>query len=49
METLEHAHLQEEQRAYYQGLVDAIQILEGLGIIEKRVKVIELLNKISRG
>ena len=49
METLEHAHFQKEQRAYYQGLVDAIQILEGLGIIEKRVKVIELLNKISRG
>ena len=49
METLEHAHFQEEQRVYHQGLVDGIQILEGLGIIEKRVKGIELLNKISRG
>lgn len=47
METLEHAHFQEEQRAYYQGLVDGIQILEGLGIIDKRVNVKELLDKIK--
>ena len=47
METMEHAHYQEEQRAYYQGLVDSIQILEGLGVIDKRVKVKELLDKIK--
>lgn len=47
METLEHAHFQEEQRAYYQGIVDGIQILEGLGIIDKRVNVKELLDKIK--
>lgn len=27
MEALDHAHYKEEQRAYYQGIVDAIQIL----------------------
>lgn len=48
MEAVDHAHYKEEQRAYYQGIVDAIQILEGLGIIPKTAKVKELLEKISR-
>ena len=47
METLEHAHYQEEQRAYYQGMVDAIQILAGLGIVQPREKVKELLKRIQ--
>ena len=48
MEVVDHAHYKEEQRAYYQGIVDAIQILEGLGIIPQTAKVQELLEKISR-
>ena len=32
MDIVDHAHFQEQQRAYYQGIVDAVQILAGLGI-----------------
>ncbi len=48
MDAVDHAHYKEEQRAYYQGIVDAIQILEGLGIIHKTAKVRELLRRIAR-
>ena len=48
MDAVDHAHYKEEQRAYYQGIVDAIQILEGLGIIPKTEKVRELLRRIGR-
>ena len=48
MDAVDHAHYKEEQRAYYQGIVDAIQILEGLGIISKTAKVRELLRRIGR-
>ncbi len=41
MDIVDHAHFQEQQRAYYQGMVDAIQILAGLGIVKERVKVKE--------
>lgn len=47
MKVLDHAHYKEEQRAYYQGIVDAIQILEGLGIIPRTANIKELLEKIS--
>lgn len=47
MEALDHAHYKEEQRAYYQGIVDAIQILEGLGMIPRTAKVKKLLERIS--
>lgn len=47
IEAINHAHYQEEQRAYYQGMVDSIQILEGLGIIQKSIKVKELLKRIN--
>ena len=43
MVIVDHAHFQEEQRAYYQGMIDAIQIFDGLGILKKRNKVKELL------
>ena len=43
MDIVDQAHFQEEQRAYYQGMIDAIQIFEGLGILKKRNKVKELL------
>ena len=48
MDAVDHVHYKEEQRAYYQGIVDAIQILEGLGIIPKTAKVRELLRRIGR-
>ena len=48
MDTVDHAHYKEEQRAYYQGFVDSIQVLEGLGIIKKRMRIKEILRKISR-
>ena len=48
MDAVDHAHYKEEQRAYYQGMVDAIQILEGLGIITKTAKVRGLLRRIGR-
>ena len=48
MDIVEHAHFQEQQRAYYQGIVDAVQILAGLGIVKESVKVKELLNTIMK-
>ena len=46
LNAVEHAHFQEEQRAYYQGMVDVIQIFMGLGVIKKRNEIEALLNKI---
>ena len=43
MDIVDHANFQEQQRAYYQGMIDAIQIFEGLGILKKRNRVKELL------
>ncbi len=48
MDAVDHAHYKEEQRAYYQGLVDSIQVLDGLGIIKKRMRIKEFLKKFSR-
>lgn len=48
MDIVDHAHFQEQQRAYYQGMVDVIQILAGLGIMKERSKVMELLNHIKK-
>ena len=48
MDAVDHAHYKEEQRAYYQGFVDSIQVLDGLGIVKKRMRIKELLKKFSR-
>ena len=48
MDAVDHAHYKEEQRAYYQGFVDSIQILDGLGIIKKRMRIKELLKIFSK-
>lgn len=48
MDIVDHAHFQEQQRAYYQGIVDAVQILAGLGIVKESFKVKELLNTIMK-
>ena len=45
MDIVDHAHFQEEQRAYYQGIVDAIQILAGLKIIKENDKIKDWFTK----
>ena len=47
MDIVNHAHFQEEQRAYYQGMVDVMQIFDGLGILKERNKVKEVLMHIK--
>ena len=48
LNAVEHAHFQEEQRAYYQGMIDAMQIFMGLGIVKKRDAIENLLNRIVK-
>lgn len=48
MDAVDHAHYKEEQRAYYQGFVDGIQVLDGLGIVKKRIRIKELLKIFNR-
>ena len=48
MDIVDHAHFQEEQRAYYQGMVDVMQIFDGLGILNERNKVREVLMHIKK-
>lgn len=48
MNSVEHAHFQEEQRAYYQGMIDAMQIFMGVGIVKKRDAIENLLNRIVK-
>ena len=48
MDAVDHAHYKEEQRAYYQGFVDSVQVLDGLGIIKKRMWIKELIKNFSR-
>ena len=48
VDAVDHVNYKEEQCAYYQGLVDSIQILEGLGIIQKSVPVKKILKKMCK-
>lgn len=48
MDIVDHAHFQEQQRAYYQGMVDVIHLLAGLGILKESSKVTELLARIKK-
>ncbi len=48
MDAVDHAHYKEEQCAYYQGIVDGIQILEGLGIVHKSGQVKKILKKVCK-
>lgn len=48
MDIVDYARFQEQQRAYYQGMVDVVQILSGLGIIKESSRVKELLNTIPK-
>ena len=35
MDIVDHAHFEEQQRAYYQGMIDVMQIFDGLGILDR--------------
>ena len=48
MDIVDHAHFEEQQRAYYQGMIDVIQIFTGLGIIKVNSQVTELLSHIRK-
>lgn len=48
MDIVNHAHFEEQQRAYYQGMIDVMQIFDGLGILKERSKVKELLTSMKR-
>ena len=48
MDIVDHAHFEEQQRAYYQGMIDVIQIFDGLGILKERSKVKELPTSMKR-
>ena len=48
LNAVEHAHFQDEQRAYYQGMVDAMQIFMGLGIVKKRDEIENLINRMVK-
>ena len=48
MDAVDHAHYKEEQRAYCQGFVDSVQVLDGLGIIKERIRIKAFLKKFSR-
>ena len=48
MDIVDHAHFQEQQRAYYQGIVDAVQILAGLGIVKESAVPVSRTVQIGR-
>ena len=39
MDIVDHAHFEEQQRAYYQGMIDVIQIFDGLGILKESLLI----------
>lgn len=41
------AHFKEEQRAYYQGIMDGVQMLGELGLIKKSSNVEFILNRLK--
>lgn len=47
LQVLEHAHFKEEQRSYYQGMIDGAQMLGGLGLIKKGKNMKEVLEKLK--
>lgn len=47
LEVLEYAHFKEEQRSYYQGMVDGAQMLGGLGLIKKGKNIKKLVEKLK--
>lgn len=41
-------HFYEEQRAYYQGIIDGILLMDGLGMFRQNVEIEEILAKIKK-
>ena len=48
IEVLEQAHFKEEQRAYYQGIMDGVELLGGLGLIKKGSNMKKAGRKVER-
>lgn len=48
LEVLEHSHFKEEQRSYYQGMMDGILMLGGLGLIKRSGNVKKLIEIYKR-
>lgn len=46
-DVLDQAHFKEEQRAYYQGMMDGVQLLGGLGLIKKGSNMEKLIGKLK--
>lgn len=46
-DVLDQAHFKEEQRAYYQGIMDGVQLLGGLGLIKKGGNMKKLIEKLK--
>lgn len=47
MDVLNHAHFKEEQRAYYQGMMDAVQLLGGLNMLKTGNNMEKLIEKLQ--
>lgn len=47
MDVLNHAHFKEEQRAYYQGMMDAVQLLGGLNLLKTGNNMGKLIEKLQ--
>ena len=45
---LEHFHYEEEQRAYYQGMMDVVEFLINIGAIKKSTNVKRMIEKYAR-
>lgn len=45
-DAVDHVHFREEQRAYYQGIMDGFQILDGLGLINQSKNVQRLIERL---
>ena len=46
IEALEHCHFKEEQRSYYQGIMDGVQWLGELGLIKKGNSLKNVIDKL---
>ncbi|MDO4556035.1 MAG: hypothetical protein Q4B70_12945 [Lachnospiraceae bacterium] len=45
LDVLESTNIQREQRAYYQGIMDGIQLLGGMGLIKNNENVKKMIEK----
>lgn len=48
LNAVDAAHFKEEQRAYYQGIMDGVQMLGELGVIKKSDNVDTLLKRLKK-